>query len=466
MKPRLLVLAFFFCAVSAHGQQVISGRGPFRIEMDVARFAAEESQTYLEVYYAIPEAILTFREDSAAYKGAVHMLLEIRSDSASVAKKEWVVPHVMADSAERARGQSLMGVVSVGIPKGQYRISVAAYDINDPSRRDSINAPISVKGYEEEKEDVSDIELASNIRQSTNKASVFYKNTLEVIPNASRMYGIGLPILQYYVEVYNLAKRPSSGPAVVRTSVISGAGVEVKKQSRLKSRQYNSTVEVGSVNLSGVGSGSYRLRITVVDTTRTPEVLLASAEKKFFVYRVGSAADSAAAAQTSVAAGGEFSFMTEPEVAQAFRYAQYIATENEERQFDQLPDLTSKQNFLADFWRRRDTDPSTSINEFKAAYYERIEYANEHLSNRTNDGWKSDQGRVYIVYGKCDEIERAPSTSESLPYEIWHYDNVQGGVIFVFVDRNNFGNYTLVHSTHRNELHNENWLQEQARRTN
>ena len=466
MRQFAVICALVLSTLAARAQSALPGRGAFRIEMDLARFSADEGQTYLEVYYAIPEAILTFRTDSSRWKGSVRMVLQVRSDTASIARKEWVVPHVLEDSSERVRGQSLMGLVSVGLPKGEYRLSLAAFDMNDPSRGDSISSPFSVKGFDDLKECMSDIELATSIRQSDTKTSVFYKNTLEVIPNASRMYGLGLPILQYYLEVYNLAKGHGGTTALVRASVINASGVEVKKQSRTKSRQYNSTVEVGSVNLSGLGTGSYRLRVTVVDTTRAAELVLASAEKKFFVYRVGSAADSAAAALNPVPAGGEFSFMTAAEIAQAFKYAQYIATETEERQFERMPDLKSKQNFLADFWRRRDPDPSTGVNEFKRAYYERIEYANEHLSNRANDGWRSDRGRVYIVYGKYDEIERAPSTSESLPYEIWHYDNIQGGVIFVFVDRNNFGDYTLVHSTHRNELHNENWVQDQARRTN
>jgi GWxTD domain-containing protein len=466
MKQFVVILALFALAATCAAQRTLPGRGQFRLEMDFARFSAEESQTYLEVYYGIPEPSLAFREDSGRYRGGVHMMLEVRSDTASVARKEWLVPHVLGDTAQLERGQSLMGIVSVALPRGEYRLVLAAYDLEAPTRRDSMTTPLSVKGFDDARASVSDIELCSSIKQSEEKLSVFYKNTLEVIPNASRMYGVGLPILQYYAEIYNLARMTGNEPVVVRASVINGAGKELKTQTRSKSRAFNSTVEVGTINLSGIAGGSYRLRLSVVDTARTPERLLATAEKKFFVYRTGAQADSLAAAQTGFDAGGEFSFMTEEEVQRAFQYATYIASEMEMRQFNAMPDLKGRQNFLADFWRRRDPDPSTPVNEFKREYDERITYANEHLSNRYNDGWKSDRGRVYIVYGPYDDIERTPSSSESLPYEIWHYNNIQGGVIFVFVDRNNFGNYTLVHSTHRNELHNENWMDEQARRTN
>lgn len=464
MKRSIVLFAFLAALAAAGGAQSIPGRGPFRIEMDFARFSAEDSYTFLEVYYGIPEACLSFLADSGMYRASARLRLEVRSDTGTVASKEWLVPHAMKDTSELAMGQSLMGIVSVAVPKGEYRISLAVHDANSPSRRDSMTAPISVKGFEDTRESLSDIELCTTIRQSGDKGSVFYKNTLEVIPNASRMYGIGLPILQYYVEVYNLANAHGDSHVLLRTSVINGAGKEVKQQSRTKPRLHNSTVEVGTVNLSGLGSGSYRLRLALVDTMHAAEHLLATSEKKFFIYRVGSAADSIAASTFEPVGGGEFSFMTEEEVRQAFDYAQYVATESEESQYDRLSDLKGRQNFLADFWRRRDPDASTAVNEFKQAYYERIEYANKNLSNRINDGWKSDRGRVYVIYGRCDEVERVPSTAESLPYEVWHYEGMQGGVIFVFVDRNNFGNYTLVHSTHRNELHNENWLEEHARR--
>ncbi len=460
----LLALLTASAAMAPAQSTHIPGRGTFRLEMDAARFSAQESQTYLEIYYAVPEACLAFRPDSGRLVGGLRMHLEVSSETSAVASKEWLVPHSVADTALLARGQSLTGIVSVALPKGSYRLRLAASDLEEPARRDSIATPLAITGFDEERASLSDIELCSSVRQSTNTASVFYKNTLEVVPNPSRTYGAGLPILQWYAEIYNLARMTGNEPLVLRASVINGAGVVVREQARAKSRQYNSTVEAGTMNLAGVPGGSYRLRLTVVDTARTPERALASVEKKFFVYRTDAVADTTLAPRLDGA--GEYGFRTEEEIRREFQIAKYIANELEVRQFEAMPDLRSRQNFMAEFWRRRDTEPATMVNEFKQAFDARVAYANANLSNRYNDGWKSDRGRVYIVYGPADEVERVPSSAESLPYEIWHYNGLQGGVIFVFVDRNNFGNYMLVHSTHRDELHNENWLEEHARRTN
>jgi len=77
----------------------------------------------------------------------------------------------------------------------------------------------------------------------------------------------------------------------------------------------------------------------------------------------------------------------------------------------------------------------------KEEYYRRIEYANAHFSV-VSPGWKSDRGRIYILYGRPDEIERHPMEIGLKPYEIWHY--YSSSHTFYFVDENGYGDYRLV----------------------
>ncbi|MBI4809903.1 MAG: GWxTD domain-containing protein [Ignavibacteriales bacterium] len=156
----------------------------------------------------------------------------------------------------------------------------------------------------------------------------------------------------------------------------------------------------------------------------------------------------------------KYSVMLEEEVDRYFEYAKYIASDLERRQYQQLIDLRAKQKYLYEFWRKRSASSPSIVND--EAYYTRIKVANELFSSGFREGWKTDRGRIHVIYGPYDEIERYPSTSESNPYEIWHHNNIQGGVIFVFVDRDGLGNYLLVHSTHRNELHEDLWYERYA----
>src|SRR5262249_22148100 len=86
----------------------------------------------------------------------------------------------------------------------------------------------------------------------------------------------------------------------------------------------------------------------------------------------------------------------------------YIITNEERSAFKQLKTDEEREQFIESFWLRRDPTPDTIDNEFKDDHYERIAYANEHFASGI-PGWKTDRGRIYIMYGKPDEIESHPS---------------------------------------------------------
>src|SRR5438105_4375397 len=82
----------------------------------------------------------------------------------------------------------------------------------------------------------------------------------------------------------------------------------------------------------------------------------------------------------------------------------YIITDEEKAAFRRLTTDEEREQFIEQFWLRRDPTPDTIENEFKEEHYERIAYANERFSSG-KPGWKTDRGRIYIIYGKADEIE-------------------------------------------------------------
>jgi GWxTD domain-containing protein len=85
----------------------------------------------------------------------------------------------------------------------------------------------------------------------------------------------------------------------------------------------------------------------------------------------------------------------------------YIITDEERKAFKKLENDDERERFIEEFWRRRDPDPDTDENEFKEEYYERIAYANEHFASGI-PGWKTDRGRMWIMYGKPDSRETHP----------------------------------------------------------
>src|SRR6266705_6214846 len=77
----------------------------------------------------------------------------------------------------------------------------------------------------------------------------------------------------------------------------------------------------------------------------------------------------------------------------------YIITDDERKAFKKLETDDERERFIEDFWRRRDPDPDTDENEFREEYYERIAYTNEHYASGI-PGWKTERGRICIMYGK------------------------------------------------------------------
>lgn len=136
----------------------------------------------------------------------------------------------------------------------------------------------------------------------------------------------------------------------------------------------------------------------------------------------------------------------------------YIITDQEKKAFKALTTDEERENFIENFWRRRDPNPDTEENEYREEYYERIAYANQHFASGI-PGWKTDRGRVYIAHGKPDSIEAHPSggsydrpsyegggSTTTYPFETWfyrHLDGIGDGIEIEFVDPTGTGEYRM-----------------------
>ncbi|SPF31288.1 conserved exported hypothetical protein [Candidatus Sulfotelmatobacter kueseliae] len=136
----------------------------------------------------------------------------------------------------------------------------------------------------------------------------------------------------------------------------------------------------------------------------------------------------------------------------------YIITDEERTAFRQLSNDEERDNFIEAFWQRRDPTPDTEENEYKEEHYQRIAYANEHFAAGV-PGWKTDRGRIYIMYGKPDEIDSHPSggtyerpmeegggETSTFPFEDWRYRYIEGigqEIIIEFVDTCMCGEYHM-----------------------
>ncbi len=136
----------------------------------------------------------------------------------------------------------------------------------------------------------------------------------------------------------------------------------------------------------------------------------------------------------------------------------YIITGEERKAFIQMSTDDERENFIEQFWLRRDPTPDSMENEYKEEHYRRIAYTNERYASGI-PGWRTDRGRIYIAYGPPDEIESHPSGGQyqrpydegggftsTYPFEIWRYRWIEGigsDILLEFVDPTMTGEYRL-----------------------
>ncbi|MBN8730243.1 MAG: GWxTD domain-containing protein [Acidobacteria bacterium] len=136
----------------------------------------------------------------------------------------------------------------------------------------------------------------------------------------------------------------------------------------------------------------------------------------------------------------------------------YIITDEERQAFRRLATDEEREQFIEQFWLRRDPTPDSAENEFKEEHYRRIAYANERFASGI-PGWKTDRGRIYIAYGPADEVESHPSggtyerpieegggTTSTFPFEKWRYrwiETIGTDVMIEFVDPTMTGEYRM-----------------------
>ncbi len=136
----------------------------------------------------------------------------------------------------------------------------------------------------------------------------------------------------------------------------------------------------------------------------------------------------------------------------------YIISPEERNAFLQLDTNEEREQFIEQFWLRRSSNPDLPDNDFKEEHYRRIAYANEHYASGI-PGWKTDRGRMYIMWGPADEVDSHPSggtydrpmeegggSTTTYPWETWRWRYLEGigeNIILEFVDPSGSGEYHL-----------------------
>ena len=439
---------FFLCllmVLSGGFAQEVNLTSQEGVFVDYARFRYDAQSVYLEVCYEVNPVNLT----GGAEGGMVHLEFQLlqKKDQSLVARQAVNVGFGQQGSGTQT---ARLGLLKSVIPAGEYILRVNKKQPNGSVKVVGEYA-VSAKSFSSSRITLSDLLLCSNIIPGSNrKHSPFYKNRMEVVPNPARLFNVTQnPRLYYYIELYNTQKAQPAKPLDIQVVLFDQEGqIRAGKHYR-RPTKYESLVERGAFNLSKLESGLYTLSFIVTDSSENYSVYR---RENFLVNNpnvklISEDNDELAFSRS------EFFNMPEDVVEDLFEKAGYLASREEIEVFKSLNTVESKRKYLFDFWRKKEKGRPG----FRQEYYARVNYCDQQFGASGVPGWKTDRGRVYILYGPPDNIERHPVEPGTNPYEVWFYEQLEGGSEFDFIDFTGFGHYQLVNSTVRNEIHDPNW---------
>lgn len=379
----------------------------------VVFFSADRNMARLDFYIELPLSTLQFKKVATGkpddYEANIEYSIIISQDTETgneIVSNNYFTEAVTTTKNEQKRLEELSNstVKSFYLEPGYYKIKFLLRDKNS-KRELAQELSIRVKNFLLDDVTVSDMLLLSDYKELNGRK--------EISPLISSNVG-NLKEFFVFFEIYN--RKPSETPVAYKLKLSNDKGAV----SIEKIYNYNLAVDKNQVterfSTEELVTGEYKLEL--IDLTDEAVIVVKKLIFRWFDMPVN---------------------LKNLDIA--IDQMIYIANTDEIEYIRSAPNNTEKERRFLKFWKARDPSPNTIKNETLIDYYSRINIANERYSHYV-DGWKTDMGMVYIMYGEPSNIERHPFAENSKPYEIWDYYNLNRQ--FIFIDNTGFGDYRLL----------------------
>ena len=375
------------------------------------RISLADSTVRLDIVVEVTNDMLLFVRDGDEFIASMELNLSvIRDEVGQVVRK---VKHVTKSIPEyeltNSRRDFAVAVFTVEIPPGEYTIKVMLED-KESRRRETVETEVNLTGYfSSDRPLMSDIMLARSSETVLDERIPLHPTVSGVVPDPSSM-------LYCYFDL--LRKDPSE---VCRINLL-----VMDKSGSIK---YSDSLSI----IGGDRLSSYFMPIRCEDL---------SFSRYTVTLKAFSGEDT-----TLRKAGFRINFYGLPweigDLDQAIRQLRYIASPEEIKHLtDAFP--SRKEQIFIKFWNDNFSCDNEAVNGKMLEYYDRVHFTNMNFGNN-RDGWETDRGRVFIIYGEPTEIEKSEMGYDTVQYEIWYYNHLNKR--FVFKDEYGLGEYRLTSPT-------------------
>lgn len=462
-----LFLCLLFGIAPSFGQNRYAG-----VDLDAVSFYRDSGKIKVEVYYSFLQKEIKLSEiETNRWKADISAKVSILQGDNVITSRTISKPLFLTgtkDDIDRSRMQYIRDAVHFLIDNPENALIRFEINLQDSSGKvytEKLEKRISTPKRTESKPTFGGVLLASEITQTDRNESPFEKSGYYFTVNPSNTFGGDFSTLCFYTELSlpeSLAKNHDS--ITINTTILDPTSRELLRKTQRISVSMATVPYIASLSIDGLPSDSYYLTITAEHNG----AVIAKIQKVFYVEsdiilsEEEQPIDAKILDIEALFQSSEISQMGDADLTNKIAQANYILPDDIRKSLEKATVLSEKQRMFFDFWIKRDqpnTRPLSAYND----YYSRVDLANHKFSYQKTIGWKTDRGRIFIMYGPPDRTIDELFNTQAKPYIQWQYIGrgyrlSEGSrAFFYFVDKMGGGNFTLVHSNVMGEVSNPNW---------
>jgi GWxTD domain-containing protein len=439
-RRRLLWLALALPAFPATALAQDAG-----LALETNRFYSEEGRTLVEGAVEIPYTLMTFERagETLQARANVEVIVEKAGGESVYNTSHEITAEAFNEAMAGSSRVSTIETFAIYAPAGEYTTKARVTDIGS-GKSFEVSRPLVVPATPPL---ISDMLMANQVRKDVRLQEGAYLpyliGTTMFNPNPRRAFHRDSPMLYFYYEVNPEAlPEPHESVALdMRVTDVEGTVVkDLGKRTIAVTEDRN--FDVGAFSIAGLAPGRYSLEVVCADcgsglsASSAFEVLAPQTERLAFMESEAPAAEGATLKY--------YADLSPAQVDSVISVLDIFLTPAQQELLTTL-NVNGKKQFLNRFMDSADPDPESPDNEFKQAVEQRLAYANQFFTSSQNPGYKTDRGRIYLLYGPPTEMIDKPVEATVGPYVIWTYSGA--GETFAFGDFRKDGSYQIIYST-------------------
>lgn len=402
----ILFLVCYFCK-SVHSQEIAALDNG---EMKLAAFAIPDitsKQYILNIYYRAPYGMLKFVKKDTLYVTRYQLTISLSEAKSQFHKTETVTGEIKVTTfiETKSMEKEIFHLVKFTVPANRFLMDVQLEDL-ETSYSNSEQHTVVVPDYQKDKIGISN-PLFVKKPFAENEVPSFYSDDRTVIAN----FDSG-----FYVHLLVYQQNPQPAAKIQWSFLMDGKVLITQGHQEIQS---NNTILPCSIPITGdkLPPGRY-----VID---------------FFVESGVSKINK----KINMSVLWRNRPVSVLDLQKAIVQMEYILPKT---QYDILKSKKGEEQrtYFMELWKADDPTPSTPENELMEEYYFRVDYTNLNFSAVSTEGWRTDRGRIYLLLGPPDRINRHYREFDTPPYELWIYNNLNRK--YYFSDKNNTGDFKLV----------------------